>query len=49
MDRIQREKCIFCGEPAKRYQFAVFICDSDECMERAFRERGGPAGHKKNR
>ncbi len=46
---IEKEKCQFCGAPAKYFQFAAFICDSDECMEKAMTERGGPAGHKKRK
>lgn len=46
---IEREKCQFCGNPAKYFQFAAFICDSEECLEKAILERGGPAGHKKKK
>lgn len=42
---IEKEKCQICGRPAKNYQFAAFVCDRDECVEKAMQERGGPAGH----
>jgi hypothetical protein len=42
---IEKEKCQVCGRPAKNFQFAAFICDREECVEQAMRERGGPAGH----
>lgn len=42
---IESEKCQICGRPAKNYQFAAFVCDREECVEEAMRERGGPAGH----
>lgn len=46
---IEKEKCRFCGKPAKVFQFAAFICDCDECVEKAKYERGGPAGHQKRK
>jgi hypothetical protein len=46
---IEKEKCQFCGRPAKYFAFAVFVCDSDECMEKARLERGGPGGHQKRK
>ena len=42
---IEKEKCQYCGKTAKNYQFAAFICDSEECAQKAMEERGGPAGH----
>ena len=42
---IEKEKCQVCGRPAKNFQFAMFICERDECVEQAMEERGGPAGH----
>ncbi len=42
---IEEEKCQICGRQAKYFQFATFICDNEECMEKAMQERGGPAGH----
>jgi len=44
---IESYKCQFCGRPAKVFQFAAFICDDEECVEKAKLERGGPAGHQK--
>jgi hypothetical protein len=41
------EKCQICGRPATRFLFAAFLCDSEECVEKARVERGGPGGHKK--
>jgi hypothetical protein len=43
----QGEKCQVCGEPATRFLFAAFVCDDEECIEKARMERGGPGGHKK--
>lgn len=43
----QDEKCQFCGKPATRFLFAAFVCDDEECIEKARMERGGPGGHKK--
>lgn len=42
---ISKEKCRYCGEQAKNFQFATFICDRDECAQKAMEDRGGPAGH----
>jgi len=42
---ISKEKCQFCGEQAKNFQFAAFICDKEECAQKAMEERGGPGGH----
>lgn len=44
-DWIEKEKCQFCEKQAKRFMFATFICGSDECLEEARKERGGPGGH----
>jgi hypothetical protein len=44
---IEKEKCQVCGRTAKNYQFAMFICERDECVRQAMEERGGPAGHMK--
>jgi hypothetical protein len=41
---IEKEKCQICGKPAKYFQFAAFICESEECANKAMEERGGPAG-----
>ena len=38
-------KCDICGKPAKTYMFGCFICDDNECLERAKVLRGAPAGH----
>ena len=46
---IEKEKCQFCGRPAKYFAFAAFVCDSEECMEKARIERGGPGGHIKRK
>jgi hypothetical protein len=37
-------KCQFCGSPAKSFIFAAFVCDGDECIERAKEARRGPGG-----
>lgn len=39
------EKCELCGKPATRFLFASFVCDDEECVEKARRRRGGPGGH----
>jgi hypothetical protein len=41
--------CEFCGRPCKNIIFAAFVCDSDECVEKARVERGGPGGHQKKK
>ena len=46
-DWIEEEKCQFCGKQAKQYAFAAFLCDSEECVDKAREERGGPGGHMK--
>jgi len=45
-DFLKGRKCEFCGSPAARVNFARILCDSEECVNRAFDERGGPGGHK---
>ncbi|UCE38014.1 MAG: hypothetical protein JSW00_01880 [Thermoplasmata archaeon] len=40
------EKCAICGKQAENFLFAAFVCESDECIEKARMERGGPGGHK---
>lgn len=44
---IEGQKCEVCGKPATRYLFAAFVCDCEECIQKARQERGGPGGHKK--
>ena len=44
-DWIESEKCQFCGKQAKQYAFAAFVCESEECVDQAREERGGPGGH----
>lgn len=46
---IEKHRCQFCGRPAKYFAFATFVCDREECMERARKERGGPGGHLKRK
>ncbi|MCU0859713.1 MAG: hypothetical protein MUE55_03920 [Thermoplasmata archaeon] len=43
------EKCQVCGKPATRFLFAAFVCDDEECIQKARAERGGPGGHQKQR
>ncbi|MBA2862276.1 inosine/xanthosine triphosphatase [Methanococcus maripaludis] len=38
--------CDICGKPAKTYRFGSLLCDNPECLGRAQKLRGGPAGHK---
>ena len=47
--RIEDHKCQFCGAAAVNFAFAAFVCGSDECIEKARAERGGPGGHMKQR
>jgi hypothetical protein len=46
---IEKQRCQFCGRPAKYFAFAAFVCDREECMENARLERGGPGGHIKRK
>ena len=39
------QRCKYCGEQATQFVFAQFVCDKDECIDRARDERGGPGGH----
>lgn len=39
------EKCRYCGEQASQFLFAQFLCEKDECMNKARDDRGGPGGH----
>jgi hypothetical protein len=43
------EKCQICGKPAKHYLFAAFVCDCEECIQKAREQRGGPGGHQKQK
>jgi len=43
----ENEKCQICGRPAKHFLFAAFVCDNEECIDKAREERGGPGGHMK--
>ncbi|AXI25377.1 purine NTP phosphatase [Methanofervidicoccus sp. A16] len=38
--------CEICGDPAKNYLYGTFLCDREECIEKAKMLRGGPGGHK---
>ena len=49
MDLLKDRKCAFCGKDATRFQFAAFLCDSEDCADKAYNERGGPGGHKKDK
>ena len=40
------QRCKYCGEQATQFVFAQFVCDKDECIDRARDERGGPGGGK---
>lgn len=39
------EKCRYCGEQASQFLFAQFLCEKEECMNKARDDRGGPGGH----
>ena len=47
--RMEDHKCQFCGRTASNFVFAAFVCDSDDCIEKARIERGGPGGHMKRK
>ncbi len=42
-------KCEYCGKTCTQVVFAAFLCDSPECVEKAYLARGGPGGHMKRR
>jgi len=44
-DWIEKEKCEVCGKTAKHFLFASFVCDCEECIQKAREQRGGPGGH----
>ena len=46
---IEKEKCQVCGGQAKQFVFAAFLCNNEDCIEKARLERGGPGGHMKNK
>lgn len=46
---IEKQKCQFCGKQAVHFLFAAFVCDDEECIEKARFERGGPGGHIKKK
>ena len=43
------ERCQICGKPATHFLFATFVCDSEECIQEAREQRGGPGGHQKQK
>ena len=47
--RMEDHQCQFCGRTATNFVFAAFVCDSDDCVEAARKERGGPGGHMKRK
>jgi len=47
--RMDDYECQFCGRTATNFVFAAFVCDSDDCIEKARKERGGPGGHMKRK
>jgi hypothetical protein len=48
-DWIESEQCQFCGRQAKQFVFAAFVCEREECVDKAREERGGPGGHMKKK
>ena len=42
-DVFEGQKCEHCGKPAKRYMFAAFVCESEDCIEKAREARGCPS------
>ncbi len=45
----KNERCEICGKPATHYLFAQFVCDSEDCTQKARVRRGGPGGHQKKK
>ena len=45
--RIEDYRCRFCDSVATNFVFATFVCSSEDCIEKARVERGGPGGHMK--
>jgi hypothetical protein len=43
------DRCQICGKPATHFLFATFVCDSEQCIQKAREQRGGPGGHKKQK
>jgi hypothetical protein len=43
------KKCEFCRKKAVNAVFARFVCASEGCVNKAYEERGGPAGHRKRK
>ncbi len=39
------QRCKYCGREATQFLFAQFVCDSEDCINKARDERGGPGGH----
>jgi hypothetical protein len=44
----KKPQCQYCGKASTKVMFAAYLCDSEECENRAYDDRGGPAGHKKD-
>ena len=42
-------KCEICGATCTRVLFATFLCDSEDCLQTACDNRGGPGGHMKRK
>ncbi len=49
MSDIEQNRCHFCGRQAKHFLFAAYVCDDEECIDKAREERGGPGGHLKRK
>jgi hypothetical protein len=49
MNLIEGKKCEFCGADAKNFYFSAFVCDSEECVNKAFDACGGPGRHRLNK
>ena len=44
----EKPVCRYCGKPSTNFLFAAFVCDSEDCINKAMDDRGGPGGHKKD-
>lgn len=44
---LEGKMCEYCGKKAVNATFARFVCTDEQCVNMAYEERGGPAGHRK--
>ena len=46
MNLIEDRKCQYCGKDAVNFYFGAFVCGSEECVNKALDDCGGPGGHR---